>query len=651
MRRSTRVAPWTEITEQEWDAVLATNVKGYFLCARACHRVDEGAGARPDREHGVDHVLHRGWDNLLLDYVVSKGGVIGFTRALARELGPEGITVNAIAPGGVPDGRREDPPEPRGVQRAGSSSSRPEAPRHAGGHRQPRRVPRQRRLLVHHRPDDRDRRRLGDALTAGQCRGSTASSRSSPAPARASARRSRLRWRAPARASPSPPAAAEDAERVASALGAGHVGVGMDVSSSAAVDAAVGAIVDALGEPTMLVNNAGVNRIGPAETYADDDWELVVDVEPDRRLPVLPGVRLRGCSSPGGGTIVNVASDHRRRVVGMPGRAPYAASKGGVVGADADARCRMGRAWRTGERRPSGPGADADGRTTRSAEGSSTSRRSSNGRLRAGSRCRRTWPGPSCSSAPPDAGFVTGQTLVVDGGYTAYGAAHPGRDHHEGGGVGSGRCRTSSDAATREASCRAASAGSSRSPACGSQPSATAAVAAYACSSSAPAAGFAFDVLVDRAFDIGRCDLRGVPLAWTSAVGVRGAVVRGARGARLLPHLLRWPPHDVWDRALALHGGGHRRAVPLPAEADRELRPARTRGESPGPPRRATGSAGTATRARCGRRERRRWPPCSGSSSCCDAVSRPSSAIPGFACTTSSRTSGTTSRRTCCCTT
>ena len=70
---------------------------------------------------------------------------------------------------------------------------------------------------------------------------------------------------------------AEDAERVASALGAGHAGVGMDVSSSTAVAAAVGVIVDALGEPTVLVNNAGVNRIGPAETYADDDWELAVE--------------------------------------------------------------------------------------------------------------------------------------------------------------------------------------------------------------------------------------------------------------------------------------------------------------------------------------------------------------------------------------
>jgi len=123
---------------------------------------------------------------------------------------------------------------------------------------------------------------------------------------------------------------AEDAERVASGLGAGHVGVGMDVSSSGGVDGAVAVIVAALGEPTVLVNNAGVNRIGPAETYADEDWELVVNTN-------LTGV-FRACRAfgsrmlvAGRGTIVNVASIIGP-VVGMPGRAAYAASKGGVVG-------------------------------------------------------------------------------------------------------------------------------------------------------------------------------------------------------------------------------------------------------------------------------------------------------------------------------
>lgn len=39
---------------------------------------------------------------MLLDYVTSKGGIVGFTRALAREIGPDGVTVNAISPGAFP---------------------------------------------------------------------------------------------------------------------------------------------------------------------------------------------------------------------------------------------------------------------------------------------------------------------------------------------------------------------------------------------------------------------------------------------------------------------------------------------------------------------------------------------------------------------
>jgi NAD(P)-dependent dehydrogenase (short-subunit alcohol dehydrogenase family) len=51
---------------------------------------------------------------MLLDYVASKGGVIGFTRALATELGPEGITVNAISPGAFPTDAEKIHPDPEG---------------------------------------------------------------------------------------------------------------------------------------------------------------------------------------------------------------------------------------------------------------------------------------------------------------------------------------------------------------------------------------------------------------------------------------------------------------------------------------------------------------------------------------------------------
>ncbi len=101
---------WTEITEQEWDEVLATNLKGYFLCARACYpsMAERGRG----RIINLTSVTFFIGMAMLLDYVSSKGGIIGFTRALGRELGPEGITVNAISPGAFPTDAEKIHPNP-----------------------------------------------------------------------------------------------------------------------------------------------------------------------------------------------------------------------------------------------------------------------------------------------------------------------------------------------------------------------------------------------------------------------------------------------------------------------------------------------------------------------------------------------------------
>jgi NAD(P)-dependent dehydrogenase (short-subunit alcohol dehydrogenase family) len=101
---------WDEITEEEWDAVQATNVKGYFLCARALHESMKARGH--GRIVNLSSITFFIGLPMLLDYVVSKGGVIGFTRALARELGPEGITVNAIAPGAFPTDAEKIHPNP-----------------------------------------------------------------------------------------------------------------------------------------------------------------------------------------------------------------------------------------------------------------------------------------------------------------------------------------------------------------------------------------------------------------------------------------------------------------------------------------------------------------------------------------------------------
>ena len=106
---------WTEIEEEEWDRVMAVNLKGYFLCARAMYpHMKEGGGGSIVNVSSITFFV--GW-TLLLDYVTSKGGIVGFTRTLAREVGPDGINVNAIAPGAFPTDAEKIHPDPEGYSR------------------------------------------------------------------------------------------------------------------------------------------------------------------------------------------------------------------------------------------------------------------------------------------------------------------------------------------------------------------------------------------------------------------------------------------------------------------------------------------------------------------------------------------------------
>jgi 3-oxoacyl-[acyl-carrier protein] reductase len=92
--------PWDEVPVGEWDEVLAVNARACFLCARAF------AGGLRASGHGrvinVSSITFLKGSEQLLAYTTSKGAVVGFTRALARELGPDRVTVNAIAPGAIP---------------------------------------------------------------------------------------------------------------------------------------------------------------------------------------------------------------------------------------------------------------------------------------------------------------------------------------------------------------------------------------------------------------------------------------------------------------------------------------------------------------------------------------------------------------------
>jgi 3-oxoacyl-[acyl-carrier protein] reductase len=95
-----RFAPITDISEEEWDRVITLNLKTTFLCSQAVApvmmerkkgriiNIASGAGIAPN-PHAPTY----------LAYGAAKAGVIGFTRILARDMGPYGVTVNAIAPG------------------------------------------------------------------------------------------------------------------------------------------------------------------------------------------------------------------------------------------------------------------------------------------------------------------------------------------------------------------------------------------------------------------------------------------------------------------------------------------------------------------------------------------------------------------------
>ena len=93
----TKDAQLRKMTEDQWDAVIAVNLKGVWLCGQTVANVmlENGSGSIINASSIVGIYGNFGQSN----YSATKGGVIAMTKTWARELGPKGIRVNAIAPG------------------------------------------------------------------------------------------------------------------------------------------------------------------------------------------------------------------------------------------------------------------------------------------------------------------------------------------------------------------------------------------------------------------------------------------------------------------------------------------------------------------------------------------------------------------------
>jgi len=94
--------PFLELTDEDWDNIMNVNLKGQFLCAQAAAK--EMTKNKWGRIINIASISSGGCGiafPLIAHYTASKGGVMALTEALALELTPQGINVNAICPGAI----------------------------------------------------------------------------------------------------------------------------------------------------------------------------------------------------------------------------------------------------------------------------------------------------------------------------------------------------------------------------------------------------------------------------------------------------------------------------------------------------------------------------------------------------------------------
>jgi len=194
-----------------------------------------------------------------------------------------------------------------------------------------------------------------------------------------------------------------------------------DITDPASVTDAFDAVMAATGRIDALVNNAGVQRVALAENMTPQDWHLVVDTHLTGMFLCCAQAIRHMRQRRAGGAIVTITS--AAGFVGIPGRGPYSAAKAGIMG--------LTRVYATET-------AAAGIRVNAVAPGSTRTKLIEEG-LRNGS-IRQDWQleripmgrlaepheiaDPVVYLCSDGASYITGQTLVVDGGWTVQGMVH-----------------------------------------------------------------------------------------------------------------------------------------------------------------------------------------------------------------------------------